>query len=285
MPPNVPTTSGRRVRRRRVAGEERRLSGVEDDRLDVRRRRSCRRSRCRPRRRSRRTRCRGSRRRPRPAAEASAKPTVTMSVQPWSTRLVDVRRVVGLRVGLDGDRLDAELVGGASRPSKPSWLNDLSSKPPASETMQGRKPSTAPPAAAVRWWSARVPTRSRQGRRAVRRRQRPPTNFLVVEMVNSRLHKRCPADFAGDWCQVTDCDAALAYRNRRSGANGYKDATRAGAAHAARPTRLRDGPSEHVAAAGELERVDDALDPLGVLARGDQQRVLGVDDDDVAARR
>ena len=28
-------------------------------------------------------------------------------------------------------------------PSKPSWLNDLSSKPPASETMQGRKSSAA----------------------------------------------------------------------------------------------------------------------------------------------
>ena len=33
------------------------------------------------------------------------------------------------------------------RPSKPSWLNDLSSKPPASETMQGRKsrPRRSPP--------------------------------------------------------------------------------------------------------------------------------------------
>ena len=31
------------------------------------------------------------------------------------------------------------------RPSNPSWLNDLSSKPPASETMQGRKSLAAPP--------------------------------------------------------------------------------------------------------------------------------------------
>ena len=37
----------------------------------------------------------------------------------------------------------------SSRPIRPSWLNDLSSNPPVPETMQGRKPSTAPPVASV----------------------------------------------------------------------------------------------------------------------------------------
>ena len=39
--------------------------------------------------------------------------------------------------------------------------------------------------------------------------------------------------------------------------------------------------SEHVSPAGELQGVHDALDPLRVLAGGDQQGVGGVDDHDV----
>src|SRR6478735_11238909 len=62
-------------------------------------------------------------------------------------------------------------------------------------------------------------------------------------------------------------------------ANGYKDATRPEPDVALPATPVH---SEHVAAAVQLERVDHALDPLRVLARGDQERVGGVDHDDVA---
>ena len=41
-------------------------------------------------------------------------------------------------------------------------------------------------------------------------------------------------------------------------------------------------PSEHFAAPAQLEGVDDALHPLSVLAGGHEERVLGVDHDDVA---
>ena len=72
-------------------------------------------------------------------AEASAKPTVTMTSQPWPTRLS--------RFGpksfslLDSTGISSTPSSSAAwvAPSKPSWLNDLSSKPPASETMHGWK--------------------------------------------------------------------------------------------------------------------------------------------------
>src|SRR6478735_1796381 len=78
-------------------------------------------------------------------AAESAKPTVTMTLQPWSTRFV--------RLGAKSvSASDCTLIGSTpsslaafSRPSDPSWLNDLSSNPPESETMQGTKSEAAAP--------------------------------------------------------------------------------------------------------------------------------------------
>src|SRR6187431_817954 len=137
-----------------------------------------------------------------PAAEASAKPTVMMSVQFWSTRLV----MFGAKSASESDWTATYSTpsssDAASRPSNPSWLNDLSSNPPASETMHGLKPSTAPPAAADSLVAGSgadpQPARATSSPAAAT----TPTNFLVVEIVNSRLHKRCPADFAGDGAKL-----------------------------------------------------------------------------------
>ena len=149
IPPKVPTFLAVEYDGRCVAGEERRLRGVEDDRLDVLGVR-----------RAVEVVVHGvvdrdeldvgvGRRPPRAAADASAKPTVMMSVQFWSTRLV----MFGAKSASESDWTvtysTPSSSDAASRPSNPSWLNDLSSNPPASETMQGLKPSTAPPAAPV----------------------------------------------------------------------------------------------------------------------------------------
>ena len=94
--------AGLRVVGRRVAGEERGLSGVEEDRLDVRRRRSCRRSRCRPRRRSMTNSMSGLAAADSTGGRREREADGDDEVAALVDEVRDVRRVVGLGVGLDG---------------------------------------------------------------------------------------------------------------------------------------------------------------------------------------
>ncbi len=73
------------------------------------------------------------------AAGARRKPTVMIVLQPWSTRLErfeakSVSACDWTSIGF----FEPSSAAAWSRPSLPSWLNDLSSNPPESDTMQGR---------------------------------------------------------------------------------------------------------------------------------------------------
>src|SRR5690606_30557041 len=151
-----------------------------------------------------------------------------------------------------------------SMPAFADWLNDLSFQPPSSETMHGLKSASTSGAPDVGVDSGAAPqpaSATNSPAAAV-----TPRSFLVVEMVNSRL----PIDRP----RISRCIEKLPSVTR-----GLH--TQEGLKSERLPRRNRAHRLQHVAASGQLQGVHDALDALGVFARGDQQRVLGVDDHDV----
>src|SRR5665647_710438 len=71
-------------------------------------------------------------------AAASAKPTVTITLQPSETRLVRLGAKSLVLFDSTAFSVTPSSAAACLAPSYDNWLNDLSSKPPASDTMQGR---------------------------------------------------------------------------------------------------------------------------------------------------
>src|SRR5215218_10697274 len=106
-------------------------------------------------------------------------------------------------------------------PSKPSWLKDLSSKPPASETMQGRKSRASPPSPPSDSSGADAQPASST---AAPKMARPPrAAFLVVNFTVSS--KDCAPTVAG----LVESRYRMLRRALRPQppvtCNGYEDAT------------------------------------------------------------